>query len=170
MKGKKRILNKDIRASKVQLIKEDGENLGIMSIDDAREIAKKEGLDLMEMGKREDATIVKMLDFWKFLYKQKKQEQKQKQQWKSPDMKTLRISFKISEHDLAVKRRQAEKFAAWGHALRVVLMLRWRENHYASIASEKINNFVESLEEIYKVENEVKKSGNTFSVLLKAKK
>lgn len=170
MKGKKRILNKDIRASKVQLIKEDGENLGIMSIDEARDMARKEGLDLMEMGKREDATIVKMLDFWKFLYKQKKQEQKQKQQWKSPDMKTLRISFKISEHDLAVKRRQAEKFAAGWHALRIVLMLRWRENHYASIASEKINSFVESLEEIYKVENEVKKSGNTFSALLKVKK
>lgn len=167
MKGKKRILNKDIRASKVQLIREDGENLWTMSLQEARDIAAKEQLDLMEMWKREDSTIVKMLDFWKFLYKQKKQEQKQKQQWKSPDMKTLRISFKISEHDLDVKRKQAAKFAAGGHALRIVLMLRWRENHYWDLALKKIQAFVESLEDIYKVENEVKKAWNTFSALLK---
>ena len=170
MKGKKRILNKDIRATKVQLVKEDGTNLWTMNISEARELAAKDSLDLMEMWKREDITIVKMLDFWKFLYKQKKQEQKQKQSWKSPDMKTLRISFKISEHDLDVKRRQATKFAAGWHALRITLMLRGRENHYGDIALEKINSFVESLEEIYKVENEVKRSGNTFSALLKIKK
>jgi len=170
MKGKKRVLNKDIRASKVQLIKEDGENVWIIPIEEAREMAKGLWLDLMEMSKKDDVSIVKMLDFWKYLYKQKKQEQKQKQAGKSPDMKTLRISFKISDHDLDVKRRQAEKFAAGGHALRITLMLRWRENHYGDIALEKMKSFVTSLEHIYKLENELKKSGNTFSALLKTLK
>ncbi len=60
------------------------------------------------MGRNGDITIVKILDFGKFLYKQKKQEQKNKQRAKTPDPKTLKITFKISEHDMEVRRNQAE--------------------------------------------------------------
>lgn len=169
MKGKKRILNNDIRAYKVQLITEEWENLWEMTLDEAKNQASTKKLDLMEMWRRENITIVKMLDFWKYLYKLKKLDRKNKAKWKSPDLKTIRITFKIWDHDLAIKRKQAEKFSVWWHALKISLMLRWRENHYADIASDKINAFVESLDEIYKLEWDVRKNWNTFIAMLKTK-
>ena len=141
-----------------------------MKLSEALEKAREQELDIMEIGKKEDIVLVKMLDYGKYLYRMKKQTQKQKAKGKAPDMKTLRITFKIGEHDLDVKRKQAEKFAADGHPLRVSLMLRGRENHYSDLASEKIESFVQSLEEIYKADAPVKKSGNVFNVMLKPKK
>jgi translation initiation factor IF-3 len=108
-----------------------------------------------------------MLDYGKFLYRQKKQDQKNKQKWKAPDLKTIRITFKIWEHDLQIRRKQAEKFASAGHPLKVNLMLRWRENQYGEIAAEKMNSFVKSLEDIYKADGQIKRSWNTFNAMLK---
>lgn len=167
MKEKKRILNGDIRAKIVQLVTDEGENFGEMTLSEARTKAEEQSLDLMEMWKKWEITIVKMLDYGKFLYRQKKQDQKNKQKWKAPDLKTIRITFKIWEHDLQIRRKQAEKFAASGHPLKVNLMLRWRENQYGEIAAEKMNSFVKSLEDIYKADGQIKRSWNTFNAMLK---
>lgn len=167
MKEKKKALNSEIRAKKVQIITDQGENLGEMSLSEARAIATEKWLDLMEIWKNDDVSIVKMLDYWKYLYRQKKQDQKQKQKWKTPDLKTIRITFKIWEHDLEVRRIQAEKFWKDFHPLKVTLMLKWRENHYADLAAEKMNSFVNSLSDVYKLEWQVRKNWNTFIAMLK---
>ena len=170
MKGKKRIINDEIKSRRVQLILEDWENLGEMSINDARIRAAEAKLDLMEISNNGKISVVKMLDFWKYLYRQKKQIQKQKAAWKTLDMKALRITYKISDHDLEVKRNQAEKFAKVWHPLKVTLMLRWRENHYVNIAQEKMDTFISKIEDIYKLEWKVNKTWNTFSAMLKVVK
>ncbi len=167
MKKNNRILNNDIRADKVQLITDDWENLWIMSLKEAKAKALENELDLMLMSKKDDIAIVKMLDYWKFLYREKKKEQKNKNLWKNPDLKTIRITFKIGEHDLEIKRKQAEKFAKAWNPLRVSLMLRWRENHYASLAWEKIETFVDSIKEIYKLEWQIRRNWNNFVAMLK---
>jgi len=167
VKQKKRILNDEIKAKKVQLILDSWENLWEMSIQEARLRAKEAWLDLMEMSNKWDISIVKMLDFWKFLYRQKKQIQKQKAAWKAPDLKTLRITFKIGDHDMEVKKNQAIKFAKHWHPLKVVLMLKWRENHYEDIAREKMETFIDKIKDFYKLEWKIKKAWNTFSVHLK---
>ena len=170
MQEKRRVLNDNIQAHKIQLISDEEGNLWEMTIDEARLKAASEGLDLMEMWKNGDITIVKILDYGKFLYRQKKQEQKNKQKGKAPELKTLRITFKIWDHDLEVKRKQAEKFSQWWHALKISLMLRGRENHYGDLAMEKMKSFVTSLEDIYKADGEIRRSGNMFNVMLKPKK
>lgn len=170
MKEKKRILNNDIRANKIQLITDDWENLWEMSLQEAKAKAQETGLDLMEMSKLWDLTIVKLLDYWKFLYKQKKQEQKNKHKWKAPDLKTIRITFKIWNHDLEIRKKHAEKFFLDFHPLKVTLMLKWRENQYGEIALEKITSFINSLDEIYKLEWQIKRAWNTFLAMLKPKK
>lgn len=167
MKEKKRLINDQIIAKNIQLINEEWENLWEMKMEQARDMASEKSLDLMEMWKKWDLTIVKILDYWKFLYRQKKQEQKNKQKWKAPDLKNIRITFKIWDHDLEIRKKQAEKFGKLWHPLKVSLMLRWRENHYESIANEKMHKFVESLSDIYKLEWQIKKSGNTFNAMLK---
>ena len=79
MKDNKKIINNNIRAKNIQLITDDGENLGTMPLAAAKAKAETAGLDLMQMSVRDDTAIVKMLDYGKFLYRQKKQDQKQKQ-------------------------------------------------------------------------------------------
>lgn len=167
MKEKRRLLNDEIRANKIQLINDEWENLWEMSMDEAREKAKALELDLMEMWSKWDLSIIKILDYGKFLYRQKKQEQKSKQKWKAPDLKNIRITFKIWEHDLEVRKNQAIAFAKWWHPLKVSLMLKWRENQYENIASEKMNVFVNSLAEHYKLDWTIKKNWNTFLAMLK---
>ena len=167
MKEKKRLLNNDIRAKTVQLITDDWENLWEMSLNEAKSKAEVLHLDLMEISRKQGISVVKMLDYWKFLYRQKKQEQKNKQKWKAPDLKTIRITFKIWEHDLEVRKNQAEKFWVAHHPLRITLMLRWRENQYSELAYDKMLNFVDSLKDVYKLEWQIKKNWNILSAQLK---
>lgn len=166
MKENKRILNDDIKTNRIKLIGDDWEMYGEMNLAEAKAKAKENALDLMQLWKDWDLTLVKMLDYWKFLYKQKKQDQKNKQRSKSPDLKTVKITFKIWDHDLEVKKNQANKFAQAGHPLKVVLFLRWRENQYENIAREKMERFIIMLEEFYKVDKKLAKNWSNFIVMM----
>ncbi|NUJ97348.1 translation initiation factor IF-3 [Candidatus Gracilibacteria bacterium] len=167
MKENKKPLNHEIKASQVQVIDEKGENLGEMSLQEALLKAEEDNLDLMEIGRKDNVAIVKMLNFGKFIYKQKKQEQKQKQKGKVPELKTIRITFRIGEHDLEIRKNQAEKFAIEGHPLKVILVMKGRENQYIDIAREKMRNFVISLDGVYKIEKDIVQNGNNLVVNLK---
>ena len=170
MKESKRNLNHDIKADKVQVITDWWENLWIMKFSDALERAEDDWLDLMEIWKNGDVVIVKMLDYGKYLYKMKKQDQKNKQKTKTPELKTIRISFSIWEHDLWVRKKQAEWFAKNWNPLKVTLFLRWRERQYEDLAQKKLESFVESLQDIYKMDSKIGKMWNLFYVLLKPNK
>ena len=111
-----------------------------------------------------------MLDYGKYLYKMKKQDQKNKQKTKTPELKTIRISFSIWEHDLWVRKKQAEWFAKNWNPLKVTLFLRWRERQYEDLAQKKLESFVESLQDIYKMDSKIGKMWNLFYVLLKPNK
>jgi translation initiation factor IF-3 len=141
-----------------------------MSMKEARALASERSLDLMEMWRKWDIAVVKLLDYWKFLYRQKKQDQKNKQKWKTPDLKTVRITFKIWEHDLQTRVKQVTKFWELWHPLKLTLMLRWRENHYGALAQEKMETFIWLIEEYYKIEAPIKRNWNTFIAMLKVKK
>lgn len=170
MREKKKKLNEEIIAHKVQVIHDSKWNLWEMNLNDALIQAREEWLDLMEIGSNKDVVIVKMIDYWKYLYRTKKQEQKQKQKWKASEMKTIRLTYKIGEHDLEVKKKQVEKFFENSNPLKITLMLRWRENHYWELAYEKINHFIESITEMYRLDTPVKRAWNTFHAILKPKK
>lgn len=169
MKENKRPLNDEIRASRIKLITDEWEVLWEMPLLEAKKLASEKELDLMQIGREWDLVIVKMLDYGKFLYKQKKIDQKNKQKGKTPDLKTLKITFKIGEHDLEVKKNQAKKFSLDGHPLKVMLTLRGRENHYEAIAKEKMETFLFMIEEFYKLDKQIVKAGNNFFAMLSPK-
>ena len=169
MKEPKRILNNDIKASHVKLIDEAWEILWEMSLQDAKAKAKELSLDLMQLSSNGDLTVVKMLDFGKFLYKQKKQDQKNKQRTKAPDLKTIKISVKIWEHDLEIRKNQMIKFSEAKNPVKVILTLKWRENNYAHLAKEKMDLFIEMVQEYYKIDNRVVKQWNNFIAMLNPK-
>ena len=165
----KKPLNDEIKASRIKLISESWEIFWEMSLAEAKQKAKENALDLMQLWREWDLVIVKMLDFWKFQYKQKKQDQKNKQKWKTPDLKTIKITFKIWDHDLLFKKNQAQWFAKDWHPLKVLLTLRWRENQYDEIARNKIESFIKMLDEFYKPDKNLSKAGNNFFAMLSPK-
>lgn len=169
MKEKNRILNEQIKAKNITLISDEWEPLGNMPLSEALQKAGSLWLDLMQLSSKWDETIVKMLDYGKFLYKQKKQEQKNKQKTKAPDLKTIKITFKIWEHDLMIKKNQAEKFAKAWHPLKVLLQLRWRENQYWDIALEKMKTFSSMIEEFYKIDKKEARNWNNFISMFQPK-
>lgn len=163
MAEKKRALNNEIKAGMIHLVSESWEVLWEMMLDEAKQKASSLGLDLMELWRKGDLTMVKMLDYGKFLYKRKKQDQKNKAKWKTPDLKTIRLTFKISEHDLEVRKNQVEDFAKKWHPLKISLVMRWRENQYETIAMEKMTKFLAMLEPIYKLDGRISRAWTSLN-------
>lgn len=110
-KDEKRI-NDAITARNLAVISEDGEFLGKMSLDEALRKAESLDLDLVEMGGVQDGLpLCKIMDYGKYVFKQQKQQSQNKSQAKKTEMKTMKLTYKIGDHDLDVRRNQAEKWA-----------------------------------------------------------
>lgn len=170
-KNEKRI-NESIMARELSVISDSGESLGTLSRDEALRKSEELELDLVEMGVRDGVTIAKIMDYGKYLFKQQKQQSHNKGQSKKTEVKTLKLTYKIGDHDLDVKRTQATGWAKDGHPLKLMLQLRGRENQYEDIAQSKINEFIASMSDFYKSDPNTKllKQGNTFNITLYPKK
>lgn len=167
-KGKR--INESIRGDKINVISATWEQLWIMSLDKALQAAAETEMDLVEVSEQDWVVLAKIMDYWKFLFKQQKNISKSKSHSKKNELKTIRLTYKIWDHDLDIRRKQALKFAKEWHPLKITLMLRWRENQYESLAQERLREFSESLGEFYKVDWKIAKTWTTFNVMLNLKK
>ncbi len=171
MAVKQKRLNAQIRESQVAVIGEEGEVYGILTIDQALDKAEQNEKDLVEIGMQNGIVLCKIMDYGKFLFKQQKNQSHGRASSKKADVKTLKITYKIGDHDLDIRRKQAEKFAKEGHPLKIMLTLRGRENNFVALASAKMKEFIGSLAEFYKTpEANIVKAGNNFSTLIYPKK
>jgi len=139
--------NQEITASEVLLLGEDGSRIGTMSAADALAKAQEQELDLVEINPKSDPIVARIMDFSDFKYQKEKEARKQKVHSKTSDTKGVRLSVRISDHDLGVKRAQAEKFLSRGDKVKIELILRGRENARPDIAKQTINKFVSGIEE-----------------------
>lgn len=171
---KKFRVNEQIRMPKVFLIGEDGEQIGVIETEKAMEMAKEAGLDLVEVNPKEDVSIVKIMDYGQFKYEKDKKEHKQKMQQKKVDIKGIRLSVRISQHDFDFRFQQAKKFLEKGDKLKVELILKGREKQHPEKARETIDNFVAELEKIegFSIirEQPLTKQGGRFNIVLVNKK
>lgn len=142
----------------------------VYSIEDARKIAEEQGLDLVEVNPNVNPPLCKLMDYGKFLYKKKKQEQNAKKSQKQVELKTLRFSFQISEHDLEIRESQARKFLEKGNLVKIQCVGKGRQLAYAEIARKKVENFIQSLSDISAVEQAIKVQGGNILATLKPMK
>lgn len=166
-------INEAISHKELAVVSEEWEFLGAMSLSDAIHFAESKELDVVEMGGMKDGLpIAKIMDYGKYVFKQQKQLSQNKSQAKKTEMKTMKLTYKIGEHDLDVRRAQAEKWAKEGNPMKILLQLRWRENQYEDLAIEKIEEFINSVQDFYKKDEKSKlqKQGNAFNVILHPKK
>ena len=164
---KRVFINNQIRADKVRVIDPDGKQLGIFNLQEAIQKAKETGLDLILITRKVQPPICKIMDYGKYLYRESKKERKQKAT-KAGELKNVRLSFNISEHDLQTRVRATEKFLKKGYRVRVEMVLRGREKALSDFSKQKINHFLEVLKETVpiKVERELKREGRGLTMII----
>ncbi|EKD93567.1 MAG: hypothetical protein ACD_28C00115G0007 [uncultured bacterium] len=159
-------VNDQIRARTVRLIDDNDEQLGIKSIEDARRLATEKETDLVEVAPNVNPPVCKLMDYGKYLYRQKKLEQKQRAKSKKSEVKGIRLSLRTDTHDLETKIKKAKQFLGDGHSLKIALIFKGRELSHFDLAVEKMNKVVNALTEVAKVDQPPKKQGyNLFAIL-----
>ncbi|MFH1426450.1 MAG: translation initiation factor IF-3 [Candidatus Kerfeldbacteria bacterium] len=162
--------NHEIRIPEVYLIDEQGEKRGVMPTRDALAIAQQAGLDLVEVSPQARPPVVKIMNFGKLLYEKERQLRKNKVQKKTGELKGIRLSVKIGEHDMMVRVKSAQKFLDKGNKLKIEMQLRGREKAHPELVEKVVKKFLELLEREVVVESPIKRQGSRFSTIVSMKK
>jgi len=164
---KKPLINNQIRAPQVRVVDENGKQLGVMSSQEALQLARERNLDLIQVTEKVEPPVCKLGDYGKYQYLQEKKE-KAARKHKGGELKGIRLTFNISQHDLETKVRQAEKFLKKGDRIRVELPLRGREKALGNFAKEKMNKFLEILQSTVpvKIERELKREMRGLTMII----
>ena len=160
------MINEEIRDAEVRVIDETGTMLGILPIEEALRLADEKNLDLVNVSPNANPPVCKILDYGKYRYEIQKREKDAKKRQKVTEVKEVRLSTFIEEHDIQVKAKAASKFLQEGNRVKVSLRLRGRERDYANHAIEVMNDFAESLKEICTVDKKPKFEGRGINMFL----
>jgi len=164
---KKPLINEKIKAKEVRLIDETGQQLGILPLAEAISKAKEKGFDLVQVTEKVDPPICKIVDYGKYLYSLQKKEKSAKHQ-KGGELKHIRLTFNISDHDAETRAKQAEKFLKVGDKIMIDMRLKGREKAHGDFAKEKMMKFVDTINKTIpiKVERELKRQPRGFTMLI----
>lgn len=164
MREKTRI-NQNIRASELRVVGADGANLGIISIDEALENAKKTGLDLIEISPNAKPPVAKIMDYGKFRYEQKKKQKEIKAKSHVTETKIIQIKIGTGEHDLNLKSKRVSEWLEIGHRVKIDLFLQGRYKYMEfNFLKGRLEKFLQLISEEYKIADEIKKSPKGLSV------
>ncbi len=134
------------------MIDVDGQQLGIMSARDAQIIANKRQLDLVKVAPMANPPVCKLMDYGKYKYQMTKKEKEARKKQKTIEVKEIRMTPGIEEHDFNVKVKNAQKFLKDGNKVKVTIRFRGREMNYTDIATDLLNKFADKLKEEGSVE------------------
>lgn len=148
------------------MIGENGEQLGIVSLEQALIMAREKDLDLAEVAPNMNPPVCKILDYGKYQYHQNKIEAKHRRMQKKMEVKGVRLGFKTGDHDMLTKANQAKKFLAAGNSVKVSLVFKGREIMYKELGRDKMLKFFEGVKEAGTMETSPKVQGNTLLMIL----
>lgn len=159
-------VNKQIRAPKVRVIDSQGNQLGIVLINKALQLAEEEGLDLVEIAPQAEPPVCKIIDYGKFRYQQTKKEKENKKSQHQSKLKEIKMKPNIDEHDFLVKVKRARDFIGKGDKVRVTCVFRGREIVHSGVGHKVVSRFCELLEDVASKEHEPKMLGRSLSLVL----
>lgn len=160
--------NGQIREREVQLIGENGEKLGVIPTKEALEKAIEKNLDLVLVAPNGKPPVCKIMNYGKYKFEQSKKEKEAKKKQKTLELKELRVTPNIEEHDFDFKAKNARKFLEEGNKVKITVRFRGREVNNAKSGENVLNKFIEKLEDISTVEKKPKLEGrNMFTILAK---
>ena len=164
--SKENLINEEIRAKEVRVIDTDGTMLGIMSTKEALDLAGEKKLDLVNISPNANPPVCKILDYGKYRYELQKKEKEAKKKQKTTQVKEIRLSTFIEEHDVKVKANTAAKFLKDGDKVKVSLRFRGRERDYVSKGMDVMNTFAECVTEVGVVEKKPVFEGRSLTMVL----
>ncbi|MCU0305374.1 MAG: translation initiation factor IF-3 [Thermoanaerobaculales bacterium] len=145
-------INERIRLSPVRLIGADGEQVGVVSVDEALKMAREQGLDLVEVAANSRPIVCKIMDYGRFRFEQEKKAREAKKQQHQVDIKEVKYRPNINIHDFETKTGRARKFLEQGKHVKVTIMFRMREMRRPENGFELLKRVAEALEDVAKLE------------------
>ena len=162
-------LNEEIRDKEIRLIGENGEQLGIMSADEALNIADEHGLDLVKISPQAVPPVCKLMNYGKYRFEQSKREKEARKNQHVVEIKEIRMSPGIDIGDFNTKLKNAQKFLADGNRVKVSVRFRGREMAHTDIGRELLKKFALQCAEIANQEKAAKMEGRNMSMFLSPK-
>lgn len=161
-------INERIVVPEVRVLDREGKNLGVMTTAAAIARAQELEMDLVEINPKANPPVAQIIGFSHFKYQKEKQVKKQKIQSHVSDLKGVRLSISIGDHDLEIRLNQSVKFLERGDKIKPEIILRGRENAKPSIAFDVIKKFYQKLSEQMEVryEQEPTKQGNKVTAII----
>lgn len=164
------MINEQIRDKEVRVIGENNEQLGIMSIEDARKLADEAGVDLVKIAPNAQPPVCRVIDYGKFKYEQARKEKDAKKKQKVIEIKEIRMSPNIDTNDLNTKVAAARKFLAKGDRVKVTLRFRGREMAHMNSSKYILDDFAQALEDVAVIEKAPKVEGRSLTMFLAEKR
>jgi len=158
--------NRDIRGPKVRVISEEGEQLGILDVREAVQLAEQRGMDLVEVSPAARPPVCKMMDYGRFKYAQKKKAAEAKKRQHQMQIKEVKMRPKTDQHDLHTKIRHARRFLEEGNGVKLTMRFRGREIIYAEDAMEMLFEVSRELAEIAQIRSHPNMEGRSMSMVL----
>jgi translation initiation factor IF-3 len=162
-------INEDIQDKEIRLIGDNGEQLGIMKVEDALDIAFEKNLDLVKIAPNSVPPVCKIMDYGKFRFEQSKRDKETKKNQKVIEVKEIRMSPGIGINDFNTKLRSGQKFLADGDRLKVTVRFRGREMTHTEIGEELLNRFAEQCAELAIINKPAKLEGRFMAMFLSPK-
>ncbi len=158
--------NEQIRARDVRVIGPEGEQLGILSRNDAIATAKEQGCDLVEVAATADPPVCRIMDYGRFKYEQQKKKQEAKKRQVVVQIKEIKMRPKTDDHDYETKVRHIRRFLEDGDRCKVTIFFRGREIVHKDRGMSVLDRVVEDVKDVGKVEQEARAEGRTLQLLL----
>lgn len=155
-----------VRVPQVRLIGANGENVGVVSIEEALQMAQEAELDLVEVAPNSDPPVCRIMDFGKFIYERAKKEREAKKAQTKIEVKEIRLRPKTNEHHRDLKVRDARRWLADGMKVKVRIRFRGREFDYPEIALQDLKEVAQELADIALVEQAPALEGRTMLMVL----
>lgn len=166
---KKHRVGKQIKAREVRLIGEDGNQVGVITINEALQAAEGASLDLVEINPNSKPPICKIMDYGKFRYEQSKKERESKQKRKIIEVKEVKFRPKIDVHDYETKKRMVLKFIEQGNKVKITLTFRGREIVYKKQGLDMLEQLSKEVAEYCLIERDAKMEGKNVTLILAPK-
>ena len=141
------MINEEIRDREVRVVDENGEQMGILPIRQALELAEQKQLDLVKIAPQAKPPVCKLMDYGKYRFEQSKKEREMRKNQKVVNIKEVRLSATIEEHDIDVKTRAAQKFLKDGDKVKVSIRFRGRQITHSEIGTEIMHDFAERIKD-----------------------
>ncbi|WP_242866814.1 translation initiation factor IF-3 [Abyssisolibacter fermentans] len=162
-------MNEQIREKEVRLIDSEGNQLGIVPVMRAQEMADEKKLDLVKVAPNAKPPVCRIMDYGKYKYEQAKKEKESKKNQKVINIKEIRLTPRIDEHDIVVKTNKAIKFLQSGNKVKVTVRFKGREMGHTGIGKEVLEKFAEMTSEAGIIEKKPKLEGRNMTMFLVSK-